>query len=392
MTVLASTAVADATALLAELVAIDSVNPDLDPRGGGEAAIARYVADWLAGRGLDVSTLEFAPGRTSVVGVARGRGGGRSLLLNAHLDTVGVGDMADAHRPRVEAGRLRGRGAYDMKAGLASIMLAGAAAVEAGLAGDVIVTAVADEEFGSRGCEQLLEHWRADAAIVTEPTGLELCLAHKGFVWTRFVVAGRAAHGSRPDLGIDAVLDAVPLLAALRKRAQSLATGGREHLLLGRGSLHVGTIHGGQEPSSYPAECVLEVERRTVPGETLRTVEAEVDELLAALRAALPRLSVTAATTMARAPFETAPDAPLARALQRHAQERLGRPIRHVGEGPWMDSGLISAAGIPTAVFGPGGGGAHSAEEWVELADVSACADVLLAVAREHCGAADEGA
>src|SRR5580765_3011197 len=140
--------------LLAQLVAIDSVNPSLDAGGAGEAAIARFVADWLERAGLEVSVDDALPGRPNVVGVARGNGGGRTLLLNAHTDTVGITGMERPHEPRIENGCLFGRGAYDMKAGLAASMLAVASA--RGLAGDVVLAAVADEEAAGSGTKALL--------------------------------------------------------------------------------------------------------------------------------------------------------------------------------------------------------------------------------------------
>src|SRR5579859_5050721 len=173
----------ETTELLRQLVAIDSVNPDLVPGGAGEGAIARFVAEWFERAGLEVVWDEVAPGRPNVVGIARGRGGGRSLLLNAHMDTVGVAGMERPHDPYIENNRLYGRGAYDMKGGLAAIMAAGAWAKRRGLRGDVIVTAVADEEYASIGTSSIVKHWHADAAIVTEPTELNICTAHKGFVW-----------------------------------------------------------------------------------------------------------------------------------------------------------------------------------------------------------------
>ncbi|MGZ4482044.1 MAG: M20/M25/M40 family metallo-hydrolase, partial [Gaiellales bacterium] len=232
--------------LLAELVAIDSINPELVPGGAGEAEIGRFVASWLADRGLDVTTQEPAPGRVNVIGVARGSGGGRSLLLNAHMDTVGVTGMPRPHTPRVQGDRLYGRGSYDMKAGLAAIMWAGAQAARGGLAGDVIVTAVCDEEYASIGAEALVREWTADAAIVTEPTGdrMRLCVAHKGFTWHEIEVRGRAAHGSRYEEGVDAIVLMGHVLVGLGELDRSLRERA-EHPLLGFGSLHASLIEGG---------------------------------------------------------------------------------------------------------------------------------------------------
>src|SRR4051794_12647331 len=203
----------DITALTSELVAIDSVNPSLVEGGAGEQEIATYVAGWAREQGLESELLEATPGRPSVLVRAPGAGGGRTLLLCGHLDTVNVEGMTDPHTPRVAGDRLHGRGAYDMKAGLAAALIAARDAARAGLRGDVVVAAVADEEHASLGVQEALRALGgADAAIVTEPTELELIVAHKGFVWSEIVVTGRAAHGSRPQLGVDAIVKMGPVL------------------------------------------------------------------------------------------------------------------------------------------------------------------------------------
>src|SRR5919197_1342537 len=194
---------ADLTALLSSLVAIDSVNPSLVPGGAGEARIADFIERWAHEVGLQAERLEETPGRPSVLVRAPGTGGGRNLLLCGHIDTVNVEGMTDPHRPRIDGDRLYGRGAYDMKAGVAAALMAAREAARLGLAGDVVVAAVADEEHASLGVQEALRHVTADAAIVTEPTELEIVVAHKGFIWAEATVRGKAAHGSRPDLGVD---------------------------------------------------------------------------------------------------------------------------------------------------------------------------------------------
>jgi acetylornithine deacetylase len=358
--------------LLADLVRIDSVNPDLSAGAAGEGEIARFVARWLEEAGLEVDVEEVAPGRFNTVGVAPGSGGGRSLLLNAHTDTVGVAGMERPLEPVVEDGRLFGRGAYDMKAGLAAIMLAGGEAVRAGLRGDVIVTAVCDEEVASIGTARVAERYRADAAVVAEPTELRLALAHKGFVGFEIEARGRAAHGSRPDLGIDAIARMGHVLVGIEELDRRLRAD-PTHPLLGSGSLHASVIEGGQEFSSYPERCLLKGERRTIPGEGVEHVEQELRELLGDVAGEI-RIVV------AREPFETPADAPIAQLVSRHAggPEVVGVPF-------WADSALLSAAGIPTVVFGPAGEGAHAVVEWVYLASAERCAEVYVAVARELC-------
>lgn len=358
--------------LLADLVAIDSINPDLVPGGAGEKELAHFVADWCRRAGLEVEVEEVAGGRPNVIATARGSGGGRSLLLNAHMDTVGVQGMEDPFSGRIADGRLYGRGAYDMKGGLAAIMLAAARAKEAGLAGDVIVTAVCDEELASIGTEAIAAARRADAAIVSEPTEERVCIAHKGFVSWEIETAGRAAHGSRPDLGVDAIARMGGVLVALEKLDQRLRSG-PAHPLLGTGSVHASLIEGGQEYSSYPAQCVLVGERRTIPGETPELVAREVHELLGALEG-------SSRVRLSRVPFETRPEEPIVRLVC----EAAGT-TDVVGVGFWADSALLSAAGIPTVLFGPSGEGAHAVVEWVDLASVERCANLYLSVAKSFC-------
>jgi acetylornithine deacetylase len=360
--------------LASRLVAIDSVNPALVEGGAGEADVAAFVAAWGREAGLDVE-LVGAEARPSVVLRARGSGGGRTLLLCGHLDTVGVDGMTAPHTPRVDGDRLYGRGAYDMKAGLAAALLACAEAAHLGLAGDVVVAAVADEEHESRGIQEVLRTTTADAAIVTEPTELDVVVAHKGFVWSELAVTGRAAHGSRPHLGVDAIVKTGPILSALGELDAAL--GAHEHPLLGRGSVHASAIEGGGELSSYPARCVLVVERRTLPGDD---AERELEELLDRCRAADPELVVERRTLLVREPFELDPDAEIVELVRDAAGSGIA------GASYWADSGFIAAAGIPTVLFGPAGEGAHAAEEWVDIVSTEQVARTLVETARRFCG------
>src|SRR5512141_54163 len=217
--------------LLRDLVAIDSTNPDLVPGAAGEAEISRHIATWLERAGLDVQLVESATGRPNVVAIARGSGGGRSLVLNGHMDTVSAGNFVNAHRPRIEGGCLYGRGAYDMKGGLAACMHAIAGAKKQPLRGDVILTAVVDEEYASRGTMDVVRSLQAElatqgaGAIVAEFTELQLILAHKGFIWFDIETSGRAAHGSRPDLGVDAIAHMGRVLVELEKLDHALGAG-----------------------------------------------------------------------------------------------------------------------------------------------------------------------
>jgi acetylornithine deacetylase len=358
--------------LVAALVAIDSVNPSLVRGAAGEAGIARFVAGWLERAGLEVSSHEVAPGRWNVIAVARGRGGGRTLLLNAHTDTVGARGMDGAHEPRLEGGRLFGRGAYDTKGGLAAAMVAIAAVRD--LAGDVVLAAVADEEAGGLGTRAVIAERRADAAIVIEPTELQVAVAHKGFAGFELVTRGRAAHGSRPERGVDAIAAMGPILVELAALAEELRR--REpHPLLGTGSVHASQIEGGQEFSSYPERCRLTGERRTLPGESAADIELE-------LRRLVERSGVEAELRLLFAgdAFEAAVDEEIVALVHRHAGTAL------VGVPYWADSALLARAGIPTVLIGPAGGGEHSNREWVDLPSVERLAEILVAVAADFCG------
>lgn len=375
---------ADLAALTADLVAIDSTNPDLVPGGAGEAPIARFVAAWLERAGLDVTTYHLGPHRANVVGVARGSGGGRSLMLNAHMDVVGAGGMEAPWEPRVIGNRLFGRGAFDMKASLAAIMLAGREAVSLDLRGDLIVTAVADEEFASIGVQDIVRHWTADAAIVTEPTGLELCVAHKGFVWLEVETRGVASHGSLPQTGVDAIANMGPVLTGIAALDRDLRAG-QGHPLLGTGSVHASLIEGGQELSSYPSRCLLSVERRTIPGETTEVVEAEFAAILEQAAASDSGVMASQRTLLARDPFSVGLDEPIVNLAREHLAHSLGQDPRITGEPGWMDSAFLAAAGIPTVIFGPDGDGAHADEEWVDLPSATEVANALLGIIGHFC-------
>ena len=376
---------ADLQRLVCELVAIESVNPDLVAAGSGESKIAAFVAEWLGAEGLAVQVAEPVPGRTSVIGVLAGSGGGESLMLNAHMDTVGAGGMKDPFIPVVRNGRVYGRGAYDMKGSLAAIMIAAREARKLKLHGDLIVAAVADEEVASVGTAAVLERIEADAAIVTEPTEMRLCLAHKGFAWLEVETRGVAAHGSRPDLGIDAVAHMGRILTGVLELDQRLRAG-RGHLLLGTGTLHASLIEGGQELSTYPARCVVKLERRTLPGEDGAKALQEIDDVIASARAEDPALEASARLLLERPPSQLGADSFVTEAVEKAATEVLGREPEVIGVAFWMDMALSNAVGIPTVAFGPSGEGAHADVEWVDLASLQTCVQVYLRAIELLCG------
>jgi acetylornithine deacetylase len=374
-----------AIALLRDLVAIDSRNPSLAVGAPGERDIAGHIAGVLGRAGLDAQVVDAAPGRPNAIGVLEGRAPGRTLMFCGHTDTVGVEGMARPFDPVVEDGRLYGRGSQDMKAGVAAMIDAAVRIARGGGldSGRLVVACVADEELASLGAEALVRDWRADGAVVTEPTDLAIGIAHKGFAFVEIETLGVAAHGSRPQEGRDAIFRMGRLIGLLEQLDRSLQAGDR-HPLLGPASLHASRVDGGREPSIYPDRCFLQIERRTLPDEPPDRPLREVESLLAALKRQDPEFEGYARCTFMRAPFEVAEAAELPQQLGQ-ACAAAGRPAPYIGMSFWTDAQILSGAGIPSVLFGPGGAGLHSAEEYVRIEEVVACRDVLVGLARRFC-------
>jgi len=376
--------------LLETLVAIPSVNPTLVSGGAGEVEVARCLARERARLGMAVATEDVAPGRPNVVAVLPGVDPtrGRSLMLNGHTDTVGAAGMAAPFTPVRRGERLYGRGASDMKAGLAAMVGAVPAVLDAGVRprGDVLLTFAVDEEDASIGTARIARTRRADAAIVTEPTGLRICVAHKGFVWAAIRTQGRAAHGSDHAAGIDAILRMGRVLQAVERLDRDVLPR-RSHPLLGRPSVHASVITGGEGPSTYPPSCTLVLERRTLPDETADDVREELETLLRSLREEDPRFRATLDVTLARPGLEVDRDAAVVRSLHDAVTRRVGTPPEYVGLSAWFDAALLVEAGIPAVIFGPSGGGWHGEEEYVDLPSLAACAGILAQTIVDFCGA-----
>ncbi len=371
--------------LLRDLVAIDSVNPTLVPGAPGEGVIAEFVAAEMRAAGLDVEVTPIAPGRPNVVGILDGAASGRTLMLCGHLDTVGVAGMTDPFTAVERDGRLYGRGAQDMKGGVAAMIAAARRLVaEGGLArGRLIVAAVVDEEHSSIGADALVSRWTADAAVITEPTGLEVAVAHKGFAWIEIAVHGTAAHGSRPAEGEDAILRMGRVLARLEALDRELQRRPPDQWL-GTGSLHASTIEGGHELSSYPAHARLVIERRTLPDEDPSVAFEEVQGILGALQEEDPTFRASARTMFGRPGYRLNEGHSLPQTLARIVAQAGG--VGRIGATTfWTDAAILGGAGIPTVLFGPGGGGLHSEREYVTLKDVVACCDALVQLARRFC-------
>ncbi len=370
------------TDLLIRMVQIKSTNPALTPDGTGEAALGQFIFDQMEEIGLEAQLYPLEEGRVNVAGRLRGAGGGPALLLNGHMDTVGVTGMQNPFSGEVRDGRVYGRGSQDMKGSLAAMMAAAKAIVDAGNVhqGDIWITAVADEEFASIGAQDLVKRIRADAAIVTEPTDMNICRAHRGFIWYEVETIGRAAHGSRYLEGIDANIRMGRFLAELDWLERRLRKR-NPHPLAGPPSLHAPLLRGGTEPSIYAARCELKIERRTMPGEVESEVTRELSLILDRLSEADPTFRATIRPSFMRLPFEVSAEAHIVRLLDEVVAERRGRPAMHVGQTFWTDAAFFAAAGMETVLIGPVGSGLHSAEEWVDLESLFELADILGTIA-----------
>ena len=371
----------DPIPLLSELVATNSVNPGLVPGAPGEREVSEVVRRALAAAGLDVAIQETASGRPNVIGVLDGRSPGPTAMFCGHLDTVGVEGMTDPFTPRISGGRLYGRGAEDMKGGVAAMIAAAAELARHWTRGRLVVAGVVDEEHLSLGAEALVREWRADMAIVTEPTGLRLAIGHKGFAWVEIVARGRAAHGSRPEEGRDAIARMGRVLVALEARDRELRAR-PEAPFQGTGSLHASIIRGGRELSSYPDDCTLQMERRTVSGEDRASVARETEDLLARLRQDDAEFEARATVTAYRPAYRLDASHALPLALGR-ALAAAGLDADPTGMSFWTDAAILAGAGIPSILFGPGGAGLHSREEYVNVEDVRVCRDVLVKTVRD---------
>jgi acetylornithine deacetylase len=378
--------------LLKQLIAIDSINPSLVSGAAGEAAIAKALVEELRSIGLTVDVQEVAPGRPNVVGVLEGRAPGRSLMYCGHVDTVGVSGMTRPFDPAERDGRIYGRGSQDMKGGVAAMIGAARVVAESGglAGGRLVIACVVDEEHASIGADALVTKWRADGGVVTEPTDLRVAIAHKGFEWVEIEAEGRAAHGSRPREGRDAIRLMGRVLGALDALDRDLQSR-QPHPLLGTASLHASLIEGGVELSSYPDRCHLQMERRTVPGEPPGVAGREVQTLLARLRVEDPEFKALSKVMFARSPHEIPADHALPVALQHalrtSAPVHPSNPAPAIGMSFWTDAAVLSEAGIPSILFGPTGAGLHSIEEWVDVQSVLTCRDALVTLARNWCRA-----
>jgi acetylornithine deacetylase len=370
------------------LVSTPSVNPDLAPDEGlNEERIAHVAADWLNAAGVRAWVDEVRPGRCNAV--AQIGSGNPVLVFCGHIDTVATAGMTIApFEPRIEGSRLYGRGAYDMKGGVAAILCALAALAKSDLRGTVMAALVCDEEYASIGADDFVRRYRADACILTEPALAgpnALVLAHKGFVWAELTTHGFATHGSRWELGVSAIGRMGRIVSALEKFDREVLRE-RVHPLVGPASLHCATIAGGTGWSTYAGECRLQVERRTIPGESPRQALLELSNVA---RSAGEDVEVR--LVFERPPMTCASDAPLARCARRALERATGRAPADAGVAYWMDAAVFDQAGVPTVNFGSDGAGAHEAVEWVDIDTVVQVANALVFAAQEFQGTSGTG-
>jgi acetylornithine deacetylase len=374
--------------VLKEAVATNSVNPVVG-KGPGESALSNILFDRLAAIArLEVQRQHVADERSNVVAILRGSCAARSLMLNGHMDTVGVERMTiEPFRPFVERGLLHGRGACDMKGAIAAMVGAAKSLAdsESTMRGDVIFSFVVDEEHMSLGVEKLVEEYKADAAIVGEPTGMRVATAHKGFLWIEVEIKGRAAHGSVPEKGVDAIVQAASIVSGLGELQDRLKT--RTHPLVGTPKIHTSTIEGGTHWSIVPDRCVLRLERRTIPGETATSAMKEIHQVLHKIKRQNRNLNAKARKVFEEPPLETAPTEPIVRELRHVVHEVTQTKAHVVGVPYWTDGALLAQSGlIPTCIFGPGDiGVAHSPDEYVDVEDVLRAGEIYAKVARRFC-------
>lgn len=372
--------------LLQDLTRINSVNPSLSPQGPGEKEIAYFIGNYLKNLGLQVTYQDLGKNRFNVIGILKGNGG-KSLILNGHIDTVSSDGMEiNPFEPVLEEGKVYGRGTHDMKGGVAAMITAVQSIIESGIkpGGDVILACVADEEYASIGTEALVKEYTADAAIIVESSELTITIAHKGFAWIKVEVFGKAAHGSLPHLGIDAIVKSGRVLTEIENLGKNILPQ-KKHPLLGSPSIHASLINGGKEISTYPDYCQVQLERRTLPGEDRETVAKEMRHMMETIQSKDEQFKAGYDVYFYRPPLEISKEEPIVQCLSKTYQSLLKKEPEYTAVSYWMDSAILADAGIPTVIFGPVGEGAHAAVEYIDFDSVIRTAAVLAATIMDFC-------
>lgn len=367
--------------LISDLVRIDSVTPWLVDGGAGEPEVVRYFESWVADLPVQVEIQEIEPGRQNFIATLRGTGGGPNLCLNAHADTVGYAGWPDAALvPRLDGDRLYGLGAADDKGCCAIALLALRRVASSGvrLRGDLVVACVADEEGISIGTEHLIRTMKPDLAIVLEADALpKVIVEHQGFGWLDIIITGRAAHGSTPDQGVDAIVGLAEVLSRLHAWDLEHFAGAPEPRN-GRTVFHTGTVRGGTDYATYPSRAVLGIEIGTQPGETIADRVREIEAIITSVAAEMAGLSGEVEIRLQREPFLAEGHEKLLEILRRATLKNTGRDIEAVGLNAWTDAALMQAAGTPTVMLGPLGGNLHSPNEWISIPEAVASIDILV--------------
>jgi acetylornithine deacetylase len=363
---------AEAVDLLSAMVKIESVTPWLISTGSGEGEMANYIAKWLAGTGAEIEIVEVQPGRPNVLARLRGAGGGPTLCLNAHTDTVGFANWpAEALVPRIDGDRMYGLGVADDKSGCAAgmLVLRSLASSGARLRGDLLVACVADEEGISIGSEHLARHAGIDAAIVIEPQPTDmLVVEHQGFGWIDVITHGVAAHGSAPEQGVDAIVHLAEVISRLHRLDREVFARNPSQMN-GRTVFHTGTINGGTDYATYPNRATLGIEIGTQPGEHLSDRVAEIEAIFAEIADHEPGFRGEVAVRLDRDPFLAQGHERLQEVLVAAMTDVLGRAPLSTGLNAWTDAALLQAAGVPTLLVGATGGNFHAPGEWLSLSE-----------------------
>ena len=374
------------TEVLSEIVAIDARNPWLIPGAPGETEIAAWFAARVEALGIPVELEPISPGRPN--GIARlGSGEPPVLCLNAHLDTVGDAGWPDrCYSAALTGDRLVGLGAADDKGHCAALLVALEQLLERKIAlrGTLLLAWVADEEAESQGTSELIVRHPMDACIVAEPLGLGRALvSHQGFGWLDVTVAGRAAHGSAPEKGIDAIARLAELTRRLDAHAERTFRA-HPHPLNGVTVYHASTVRGGTDYATYPADATLGIEIGTQPGETIEDRVAEIEAIVTGMRVEFPDLEARVDVRLHRPPFEANGHERLWDALDGASRDLLGRSPEPVGENAWMDTGLLGAAGIPSLSIGAAGENFHAPDESVDMAELASVTELLIATVERY--------
>ena len=369
-----------------DLVKIDSRNPSLESDAPGEIECAEYIASKMVELGLSANIYRISDKHANVVGVLKGTGKGKSLLLNAHMDTVGIEGMDSPFSGKCIDNKVFGRGSQDMKGSLAAMLAVVKTLIDNDikLDGDLIIAGVADEEYSSIGTFELVKEYTADAAIVTEPTNFFLITAHRGFIWYEVETIGKAAHGSRYDVGIDANMHMGRFLAELDKLEQKLHLT-EEHPLVGLPSMHASVINGGTDISTYSGKCNLKIERRTVPGENTASITSELQNIINKLKDEDPKFQATVKLILERHPYALPEKSSIVQISKFALEDFYKKPFPPKGAPFWTDAAILTQAGIDTILLGPIGDGLHSEEEWVDVNSLCDLTKILTEITVKFC-------